>query len=276
MLFFLSEEGVLYLLQDKTLLLLCDKPSTLGYNRCLLVHKQLNQIGSNGILTLCNKQWLPEVSLPSPDTNIIWDHKQLLVCNNNLYYIGGYYHRINDIPQSSNAAFKFINNTWLPLAPMHKKRSIPLLVTVQGYILAIGGSDNSCEYYNTQTNTWTLTSLPPINTSNPTAIRTCYNTAASVYKGNVYLFGGIATSSKILCYDITLNKWTQCGFNAGKRIGFKAVTQDNYIMIIGGSEQTSHRNKSYCFIDYYYPDTQEWSFNKIKLPALGRCDVVVW
>ncbi|EDO46854.1 predicted protein [Nematostella vectensis] len=142
---------------------------------------------------------------------------------------------------------------WTRVPPMHQCRSNHSVLTLGGYLYALGGYDgnsylNTVERYCPKTKEWTMVS--PMIFS-----RSCF--AAEVADGYIYAFGGYGPSylSTVERYDPSMDAWEMMPAMSMVRINSGVGVVAGCLYIVGGHNGVSHLQS----VERFDPITNEWS-----------------
>ena len=159
--------------------------------------------------------------------------------------------------RNNNFAYNTANDTWTTLAVMPTTRAHLCVVTLNGLVYAIGGTDTTgsadysvMEVYNPSSNSWS-TSTPM-----PTGRR---GFAAAVVGGKIYAMGGSKQNGTQLTtlevYDPTTNAWSAKAPMPTARNGLVAAVLNGFIYAIGGNNGPSFLST----VEVYDPGLDVWT-----------------
>jgi len=164
-----------------------------------------------------------------------------------------------DSIQSSAEIYDFTMGKWRYTTPMNVPRSQHNLVLLNtGKVMAIGGyKERSCELFDPETETWTMTDSIP-------TYRYFGQTVTTLNNGNIFICGGMfidtATwDSHILrnveIYNLELERWTEVApMNLGRMNHTATLLSDGKVLVVGGLTDNLTSNK--CEI--YDPLLDTW------------------
>lgn len=181
---------------------------------------------------------------------VVLPNGDVLVCGNDV-----------DSIHSSCEIYDFSTGKWRYTAPMNVPRTLHSVVLLSsGKVLAIGGLfERSCEIFDPQTETWTLSDSMIV------ARNWGGFTTTSLQDNRILLVGGLSQDSigapfKVLnnceIFDPSTEKWTTVSpMNLGRWLHSATLLSDERVLVTGG--ETDNLTTELCEI--YDPTTNIWT-----------------
>ncbi|XP_077991167.1 kelch-like protein 26 [Glandiceps talaboti] len=212
------------------------------------------------------KEWVSLKNFAQPPYSTYTNHS-VTVVHHNLYVAGGEYYSSNKW-QTRNYVYKYdaSTNKWQSLAPMKAERSHFALVSLHGYIYAIGGRDkdgavsDSVERYNIATNKWQIIA----SLRSPR-----FGMAITVYEGKIVVVGGhqivktpCTEALDMEIFDPKLNTWeVKAKPSIGRMVG-SAFVLDDKLYLAGGympSSEDKKRDELCTLVEEYNDEHNSWT-----------------
>lgn len=164
-----------------------------------------------------------------------------------------------DSIQSSAEIYEFSTGKWRYTTPMNVPRALHNLVLLNtGKVLAIGGyKEQSCELFNPETETWTMTDSIP-------TFRYMGQTVTELADGRIMVAGGFYVDTttwefiilnKVDIYDPNTETWRSAmPMNLGRYRHTATLLNDGRVLVTGG--ETDNLTTTQCEI--YNPNTNSW------------------
>jgi len=152
----------------------------------------------------------------------------LEVLNGKIYFIGGQVANDAGIKVATNLVERYdpLTNSWDTIAPLSVARSGCVTAVVNNKIYCIGGVGlSSVEIYDPQTESWSAGTTLPWNRGEGNAISV---------DNKIYLIGGREESNKVLCFDTTINAWSELASFPGGGLGWQLLLIEGKIWALGG------------------------------------------
>jgi len=245
---------------------------SVGPNETLIFIIDLLEISSAS--NLLNSMLGMPANSTSDTTFILNNHTATRLNNGKVLVVGGTYERsYRTLRLSVCDIFDPETVSWTSTDEMNTSRDFHTATRLtDGKILVVGGSmaegetivaSSSCEIYDDDTKTWTLTGT----------MKTArfIHTATLLLDGKVLVTGGINRNFKPVAsceiYDPELKIWTRTGTMKNARYGQTAVLLKNGKVLVAGSAETS------CEI--YDPETKVWTETGPMMTARFGCTAVL-
>ncbi|XP_002736827.2 kelch-like protein 36 [Saccoglossus kowalevskii] len=209
-----------------------------------------------------------------------------VLLNNHIYIVGGENYHCSDIDPSGCQfstrtvyCFDLQLKQWRNVASMLESRTDFCVVTLHGYIYAIGGRNsrhptgiNSVERYDPSTNSWSY--VAPL-------VRALFASAGAVYKDQIYISGGcfytdrLIYTNALLYYNPKTNQWGEASaMSAAFPIAWHSMTSaGDKLYVLGGQQVELEEMDTKCSysLKCYDPKLDRWSKCK-DMPSHGSKD----
>lgn len=160
--------------------------------------------------------------------------------------------------KSTVEIYKTREKIWLNVADLAIPRSFISVVTLSGYVYALGGEDRLCSYnfverYDPNGNFWT-----PVQSMK----RRRSGAGAAVCNGLLFVAGGYdrgihADRASVECYNPELDQWTFVTELEKARSGLGLVALNGCIYAVGGRNRST--DSYFDLVECYDPQTHHWS-----------------